>query len=121
MMRRALGCAVSLFLFSFSVGLAILLLEPSIDATATNSSEKTAYTTWEEYGGAPDDAQYSALNQIDRTNVDQLKQVWFYPVSNTGFRFGSNPIIAHNIMYVVGSENNVVALDASTGKELWTH
>ena len=121
MMRRALGCAVSLFLFSFSVGLAILLLEPSIDATATNSSEKTAYTTWEEYGGAPDDAQYSALNQIDRTNVDQLKQVWFYPVSNTGFRFGSNPIIAHNIMYVVGSENSVVALDASTGKELWTH
>ena len=118
-MRKLLWCAVCFNSFALSLGLAIL--QPAVKANSKISAEQAPYTTWKEYGGTPDDAQYSALNQIDRTNVSQLKQVWFYPVSNTGFRFGSNPIIVDNVMYVVGSENSVVALDAATGKEIWTH
>ena len=120
-MRKVLRCAVvpsSVVLIS---GLATLMLQPPINASATVSSEQVPFTTWREYGGTPDDAQYSALKQIDRTNVTQLQQAWFYPVSNTGFRFGSNPIIVEDVMYVVGKENSVVALNAATGTELWNH
>jgi quinoprotein glucose dehydrogenase len=79
------------------------------------------YTTWHNYGGTADSAQYSALKQINRSNVAQLKQVWFYPSGNNGFRYGSNPIVVDNMMYVIGKDNNVVALDAATGAEIWVH
>lgn len=68
-----------------------------------------------------DSAQYSALKQINKTNVTQLQQVWFYPAGNNGFRFGFNPVVVDNMMYVLGKDNNVVALDATTGKEIWVH
>jgi quinoprotein glucose dehydrogenase len=61
------------------------------------------------------------LKQIDKTNVTQLQQVWFYLAGNNGFRFGFNPVIVDNVMYVLGKDNNVVALDATPGKELWVH
>ena len=120
-MRRVLWCAVVPSSVALISGLATLMLQPPINASATVSSEQVPYTTWKEYGGTPDDAQYSALKQIDRTNVAQLRQAWFYPVSNTGFRFGSNPIIIESVMYVVGKENSIVALNAAIGTELWNH
>src|SRR5438477_12881854 len=100
-MRKVVLCSVFFFSLALTVGLATFAIQPSTNASAGESAEQAPYTSWREYGGTPDDAQYSALKQIDRTNVAQLKQVWFYPVSNTGFRFGSNPIIVHNVMYVV--------------------
>ena len=79
------------------------------------------YTTWREYLGTPDSEDYSALDQINRSNVSQLKQVWFYPAGNNGFRFGSNPIVIDGVMYVIGKNNSIAALDAATGKEIWVH
>src|SRR5207244_2190127 len=35
--------------------------------------------------------------------------------------FGFNPVIAGNVMYVLGQNNAIVALDASTGKPIWSH
>ncbi|HEV2274925.1 MAG TPA: PQQ-binding-like beta-propeller repeat protein, partial [Acidobacteriaceae bacterium] len=85
------------------------------------SGESKAHTTWQDYEGGSDSAQYSALKQINRSNVNQLQQVWFYPAGNNGFRFGFNPIVVDGVMYVVGKDNSTVALDAATGKEIWVH
>ena len=93
----------------------------NITAKAADSSATAPYTTWSAYGGGVDSAQYSALTQINKSNVSQLQQVWFYPSVGNGFRFGSNPIVAGNTMFVVGKDNNVIALDAATGKELWMY
>jgi glucose dehydrogenase len=65
--------------------------------------------------------QYSAFTQINKTNVSQLEQVWFYPVIGRA-ELAFSPLIVGNVMYVAGKGNRVrVALDASTGKEIWTH
>ena len=88
---------------------------------SASSVASPAYTTWNDYLGSSDSAQYSALKQINKSNVDQLQQVWFYPAGNNGFRFGFNPVIVDNMMYVVGKNNSVVALDATTGREIWVH
>ena len=97
------------------------LRHASTTAQAADTKPSAAYTVWRSYQGGSDSAQYSALTQINRTNVSQLKQVWFYPAGNNGFRYGSNPIIIDNVMYVIGKDNNVVALDATTGTEIWVH
>jgi quinoprotein glucose dehydrogenase len=78
------------------------------------------YTTWSDYGGSADSMQYSALAQITRDNVTTLQPAWFYPVAGDPARLPFNPLVVENVMYVAGTKNAVVALDAATGKEIWT-
>ncbi len=78
------------------------------------------YTTWMDYGGSADSAQYSALKQIDRSNVSKLQIAWTYPTADTG-NYLFNPIVIDGVMYVLAKSNSLVALDAQTGTEIWTH
>ncbi len=86
-----------------------------------SAAEKQSYTTWSDYGGSADSMQYSALKQIDRTNVNRLEQAWFYAAPGPSGRFSFNPLIIDGIMYLVGKDSAIVALDAATGKPLWSH
>jgi quinoprotein glucose dehydrogenase len=65
--------------------------------------------------------QYSALKQIDKTNVNRLELAWFHPVPGPSGRFGFNPLVVDGVMYVLGKDNAIVALDAATGKQTWSH
>jgi quinoprotein glucose dehydrogenase len=84
------------------------------------AQEPKPYTTWSDYGGSADSMQYSALAQIDKNNVKQLERAWFYQVTGDPARLPFNPMIIDGVMYVAGIKDLVVALDAATGKELWT-
>ena len=79
-----------------------------------------SHTTWNDYGGAADSAQYSALQQINRSNVNRLEVAWTYPTGD-GRKYLFNPIVADGLMYVLAKNNSIVALDASTGKEVWVY
>jgi quinoprotein glucose dehydrogenase len=76
------------------------------------------YTQWTAYGGGPHSAQFSALDQINRGNVSQLQVAWTFPVTGTVI---FNPIVIDDVMYVQGTGNALVALDAATGAQLWSH
>ena len=78
------------------------------------------HTTWSEYGGSADASQYSALHQINRENVSKLQIAWTYPIGD-GSLYLFNPVVANGVMYVMGKGNSIVALDAATGKEIWSH
>ena len=78
------------------------------------------HAKWSDYGGAPDAAQYSSLHQIDRTNVSRLRPAWTYSTGDH-LRYAFNPLVVDNVMYVMAKNLSIVALDASTGRELWTH
>lgn len=84
------------------------------------SAPAARYTTWRDYGGSADSAQYSALKQIDRTNVSKLEVAWTYPTGDPG-NYLFNPIVVDGVMYVLAKNNSLVALDAASGKEIWTH
>lgn len=90
-------------------------------AVAAQSNTTTPYTTWRDYGGSADSMQYSALKQINKTNVGRLELAWFHPVPDRKGNFGFNPLIVDNVMYVLGSRNSIAALDAASGKEIWVH
>jgi quinoprotein glucose dehydrogenase len=76
---------------------------------------------WTDYGGGVDALQYSPLQQINKTNVNQLTQAWFYSVPGVSARFSYSPLIVDGKMYVLGSGKTIVCLDAATGKEIWSH
>jgi quinoprotein glucose dehydrogenase len=91
----------------------VILVKPSPMVAQTHS-------TWSDYAGASDAAQYSSLTQINRTNVKQLKVAWSYPTGD-GNKYLFNPIVVDGTMYVLAHDHSIVALDAATGKELWIH
>lgn len=86
----------------------------------TGSLLAQPYTTWSNYGGASDSSQYSALTQINRDNIAKLTPVWTYPTGDHN-KYFFNPLVVENVMYVLAKNNSIVALDAFTGKEIWTH
>jgi quinoprotein glucose dehydrogenase len=65
--------------------------------------------------------QYSALTQINKSNVSRLEQAWFFPVPDKKGNFGFNPIVVDRVMYLLGLANAIVAVDAITGKQIWSH
>ena len=79
----------------------------------------TTYTTWRTYSGGAHASQYSALDEIDKSNVASLEVAWTFPAGEGTFVF--NPIVVDGVMYVLARENEIVALDAETGAELWAH
>jgi quinoprotein glucose dehydrogenase len=81
--------------------------------------QEQPYTTWRTYGGGGHASQYSALDEINKANVGELEVVWSFPVGERSFVF--NPIVVDDVMYVLARDNEIVALDAATGRELWAH
>jgi quinoprotein glucose dehydrogenase len=78
------------------------------------------YKVWSDNGGGPDNSHFSALTQITKQNVGQLDVAWSYP-SNDTLAYVWNPLIVGKVMYVLARNNSLVALDATTGKEIWIH
>ena len=91
--------------------------------------ETEAPGNWPMPGRDPSATRYSPLTQINPGNVSQLKLAWVYhmkPVppagstGTTGFRPSEDqPLVIGSTMYVVTPYSRVVALDSSTGRELW--
>ncbi|HEY5665202.1 MAG TPA: PQQ-binding-like beta-propeller repeat protein [Gammaproteobacteria bacterium] len=77
------------------------------------------FTTWRSYSGGPHASQYTGLDQINRSNVAELEVAWSFPAGNRSFVF--NPIVVDGVMYVLARDNEIVALDAETGEELWAN
>ena len=78
------------------------------------------HSAWRDYASGPDGAQYSALDQINRSNVSQLRVAWSYPTGD-GSKYLFNPIVVDRTMYVLARNNSIVALDAATGRPVWVH
>ena len=72
---------------------------------------------WPDYGGGTDSSHFIKSRQITKANVSQLEVAWVYPPGETGF----NPIVVDNVIYGLGRNSSIVALDATTGKEIWVH
>ena len=76
--------------------------------------------TWNDYGGGPDNARFSTLDQITKENLTSLEVAWTYPTSdNVSYVWG--PVVADGVMYVLARDFSLVALDAATGEEIWIH
>ncbi len=79
----------------------------------------TAQTvSWPVYNGEQEADHFSALTQINRTNVHQLKQAWTFDTGEKG-GLQDNPLIVGRTLYAYTPTQKVVALDAATGTLKW--
>jgi alcohol dehydrogenase (cytochrome c) len=73
---------------------------------------------WLFYDGSYTGNRYSTLDQITPANVQRLGPVWTRPMPET--RPQATPVVVDGIMYVTGW-NAMHALDATTGRTLWSY
>ncbi len=74
---------------------------------------------WPAYGGQPAQDHYSSLAQINRENVKNLRVAWTFDTGEKG-SVESTPVIVGRMLYTYTPSLKVVALDAATGKLIWT-
>lgn len=77
---------------------------------------------WPVYGGNTDNTRYSALKQITPANVGRLQVAWTYETHDEfpGSEMQANPIVLDGVLYATTPKLRVIALDAETGRELWS-
>src|SRR6478736_5160742 len=77
----------------------------------------TSQRDWTTYHGDPGGNRYTTLTQIDKSNVARLAPRWVFPIPNVG-NVENTPIVIEGIMYI-SSANEVYALDAGSGRQIW--
>src|SRR5947207_733622 len=88
----------------------------TVTAVAVAMAARSNKWWWDNLGG-PSSAAYADLDQIKKSNVQQLDVAWNYPYASPGF----NPVVVDDVVYTAGRNGSLVALDAATGKEIWIH
>ena len=74
---------------------------------------------WLAYGRNHNEQRFSPLAQIDRGSVGKLKPDWYLPLPED-VGLVSTPLVIDGVLYFIGTMNVVRAVDAVSGKLIWT-
>lgn len=74
---------------------------------------------WPRSHGNAASARYSALHQIDKTNIAKLGVAWIYRSGDGASNVQCNPVIVNGVIYAPTAGERIVAIDGATGRELW--
>jgi alcohol dehydrogenase (cytochrome c) len=113
-MRTLTRCAlpIALFLASYHVHAQV-----SYDRLVRAASEPR---NWLTYGGTYTSQRYSPLDQITPANVPRLESKWVLQNQVFG-AWQSTPLVVDGVMYVTQRPNDVLAVDAKTGRVFWVY
>lgn len=91
------------------------LLNYASEEPNTNADHEWAY-----YGKDHTNQRFSSLTEINSGNIKNLKLAWRYKTGKTA-TFQTSPIIVDGVMYITTPFNDVIALDAESGLEIWRY
>lgn len=75
---------------------------------------------WITFGRDYSNQRFAPLHAIDRSNVARLAPAWTYQLGSVGAT-QTHPLVVGGVMYVSMAGNDVAALDAATGSEIWRY
>ena len=80
---------------------------------------------WIANGGSINNQRYSSLNQITSANVAGLKEAWHIHLNGSGvaakYSAEATPLVYKGVMYIATGNDDVFALDATTGQQIWEY
>jgi alcohol dehydrogenase (cytochrome c) len=102
-----------------------LVLGVSLCATAQVSFDRLLNTgkepqNWLSYSGGLSSERHSKLTQITPANVKNLDLQWVFQARSLE-KFEATPLVVDGVMYTVQAPNDLVALDAATGRVFWIY
>jgi quinohemoprotein ethanol dehydrogenase len=123
--RRVTSWAMLCALFSLaslslvSSGLASSEKPKTSDEARLRRADQDA-ANWLMYGRTYDDHRFSPLKQINEETVPKLGLAWSRELGTTR-GLEATPLVESGIIYTTGAWSVVFAIDAKTGKLLWTY
>src|SRR5712691_3091330 len=76
---------------------------------------------WPHYGGTQLSWRYSALDQINTTNIKNLAPAWIFQTGDYAENLQATPIVLDGVMYLITPRAQVFALEAANGRVLWQY
>lgn len=118
--RRAVrACLEALTLVALTLtGVAIHAPGAAASEAAVDTHETTPQE-WRWPGGGEDQTYFSALTDINPSNVATLGFAWDYPLGTTRGT-EATPLVIGNTLYATSNFGRAYAVDATTGRERWT-
>src|SRR5580698_6354374 len=97
-------CAIALLCCAF-------LIEPLLAQTLN----------WPFYGNDLSNSRFQNIDQINPTNVSALKPAWIFHtgISDPSMSMEMTPIVINDLVYITTGDDDVFALSATTGKQVW--
>jgi len=75
---------------------------------------------WLTYSGTYSGHRYSTLTQITPQNVRDLEPRWVFQARSLE-KFEATPLVVDGVMYTVQPPNDIVAIDAASGRIFWVY
>jgi len=88
-----------------------------IDVQSSDMRTQPSGSNWLSYNGDYTGRRFSALHQIDQSNVSQLRAQWVFHVRQAD-DMEVTPVVVNGVMFVT-AQNDAYALDARTGRTIW--
>jgi alcohol dehydrogenase (cytochrome c) len=107
----------ALVLAGLFVAVATTSGQVSFDRIARGESETRDWLT---YSGGMLGQRHSQLAQITPANVKDLELQWVFQARSLE-KFEATPLVVDGVMYTVQPPNDIVALDAATGRVFWVY
>jgi alcohol dehydrogenase (cytochrome c) len=95
-----------------------LLLAASMRAQKLDGSTRA---DWPHYGGTLSAWRYSALDQINTSNVRRLTPAWVFQTGDASDGLQSTPLVIDGVLYLITPHTQVFAIDAATGSLRWQY
>ena len=97
-----------------------LLLGGSAVLAAARQREEGSLEDWPGHNGAADESAYSRLRQINSANIKRLGLGWFLDLPGERM-LEATPLAIHGVLYFTGSYSKTYAVDALSGRLLWSY
>jgi quinohemoprotein ethanol dehydrogenase len=102
----------------------VLLLPATGVAQNASDLAKPPGQQWLTYGGNLANQRYSTLDKLTPANVGQLNGQWVTHLGSgigSKYSFEATPLVQNGVMYVPTGNDDIYALDARTGSEIWEY
>jgi quinoprotein glucose dehydrogenase len=107
------------------LGTEVASFTPTPPVAIESPFDGTTPTDWPAYGGNTGGSGFSPSDEITTENVSQLEEAWVYQTgegANLGwFKFENTPIFNAGLLYISTPLNAVIAIDPTTGTEIWRY
>jgi PQQ-dependent dehydrogenase (methanol/ethanol family) len=111
-------------LVRFAFAATLLVLAPAMTQSSTAITRAQTVPTmldWPSFGNDLANTRFQDVDQVTPSNVSQLKPAWIFHtgILDENASFEVSPIVVNGTMYVTTGYDDVYALNAVTGAELW--
>src|SRR5262245_20707461 len=102
------------------------LIASSARMSGQSGLPSTKNGEWTHYTADVRGSHYTALDQINANNFNQLEVAWRFKTDNMGtrpeFKLEGTPLMVKGVVYATGgTRRSVVALDGKSGELIWVH